>query len=460
MFFGTAILGLPGVLMGLAIGIGTIWDATTDPFVGHMSDNTRSRVFGKRHGYILFGCIAVAVVNYLLWSIPLGWSVWAKFGALTALLLVIETFNTVYSTPYGALGLDLAKSYNERTAIQGYKTSFSFLSLLVPSILMMVFLSPTNYITMGATVVGYQKIALFTGVLCVLCGLVCFFGTYKYRPVHRAPEAITYSPLDRVSLRCTRLYGLSGEQEIAPLGHSGNGKNSFKSIIADFFAILGQRGVKLLILGYAVSLSAGAFITSLGLHVFTFTFGFTTVEISVVMVCLIAGIVLGQPLWFAISKKRDKPTALLMSLGLVIVAILAFAVILCFRNAISPAQVMPLVAFVIFVCGVGTGCLYSLPISMFADMVDANNKKTGVDKTAKAAGFLTFCTKISNAFIMFVIGVSLDLVGFNGNSAVQSLWTQNWLGGLLVAGVGVARVFAIVIYSKISLSTTTRGREN
>ena len=111
---------------------------------------------------------------------------------------------------------------------------------------------------------------------------------------------------------------------------------------------------------------------------------------------------------------------------------------------------MPFVALTIFICGMGTGCLYSLPISMFADMIDLNNKKTGIDKTAKAAGFLTFCTKISNAFIMFVIGVSLDLVGFRGNSAVQSIATQNWLGGLLIAGVGVACVAAIVIYSKYS----------
>ena len=420
MFFGTAVLGIPGALMGLAVGIGTIWDATTDPFVGHMSDNTKSKLFGKRHGYILFGGIAVAIVNIMIWSISPDWSVGAKFFALTALLLIIETFSTIYSTPYGALGLDLAKTYDERTAIQGYKTVFSFLSLLVPSILMTLFLSPTNYITMNSTIQGYQRIAIFTSFLCIICAIVCFFGTYRHKPIFKIDQTANAK------------------------------KESFKSIVTDFFGILKQKNVTLLIVGYAISLSAGAFITSLGLHVFTYTFGFSTLEIPIIMVCLIGGIIVGQPLWFAISRKHDKPTALMAALAIVILGIIIFAVVLSFRNMIYPFQVMPLVSATIFICGLGTGCLYSLPISMFADLIDLNNKATGIDKTAKAAGFLTFCTKISNAFIMFTIGIALDLVGFRGNSAIQPLSTQNWLGWLLIAGVGIASIAAIFIYSKYS----------
>jgi len=414
MFFGTAILGIPGVLMGIAVGLGTVCDATTDPFVGHISDNTRSRAFGKRHGYILFACIAVAVTNLMLWSISPSWSIIVKFLVLTALLLIIETFSTFYSTPYSALGLDLAKSYNERTAIQSYKTVFSFLSLLVPSILMTLFLTPTDYVTMGASIGGYQKIAIFTSSLCIICGLICFAGTFKHRP---QSAALTQ-------------------------------RSSFKEIFMDFFGIIKQKNVGLLILGYAVSLTAGAFITSLGLHVFTYTFGFSTVEIPIIMACLISGIVLGQPLWFYISRKTDKVTTLITALGVVILGIMVFAAVLAFRNSIYPIQVLPLVCITILLAGAGTGCLYSIPISMYADLVDLANKKTGIDKTAKATGFLTFCTKISNALIMFLIGVSLDLVGFRGGARVQSISTQNWLGWLLIAGVGIACVTAIFIYSK------------
>ena len=425
MFFGTAILGVPGVLMGIAVALGTVCDASTDPFVGHMSDKTKSKRFGKRHGFILFACIAVAVTNLMLWSISPSWSVMTKFLVLTALLLIIEAFNTCYSTPYSALGLDLAKSYDERTAIQGYKTVFQFLSLLVPSILMTLFLTPTDYVTMGASVRGYQRIALLTSTLCIICGIICFIGTYKHRT-----------------------QGLPHNRVIAKSNNPPRHNAQEPGIFADFFSIMKQKNVRLLIFGYAVSLTAGAFITSLGLHVFTYTFGFSTIEIPIIMACLIGGIIFGQPLWFFISRKTDKVTALMTALGVVILAIIIFAAVLSFRNMIYANQVLPLVCFAMLLAGVGTGCLYSLPISMYADLVDLQNKKTGVDKTAKATGFLTFCTKISNALIMFLIGVSLDLVGFRGGSRVQSMNTQNWLGWLLIAGVGIACVTAIFIYSK------------
>ena len=423
MFFGTAVLGIPGALMGLAIAIGTIFDATTDPIVGHMSDKTKSKRFGKRHGYILVGCIAVAVINFMIWSINPAWPVMTKFLMMVALLVIIETFCTVYSTPYGALGLDLAKTYDERTAIQGFKTVFSFLSLLVPFALMTWLLTPTEYVTMEANSRGYQQMALFTGALCIICGLVCFFGTIKHRT-----KSVSVDRAD----------------------HSTEEKEGFKSIFVNFFSIIKQKNVGLLIAGYAASLSAGAFITTLGLHVFTYTFGFSTIEIPIIMVCLIAGIVLGQPFWFNISRRLDKPTTLMYALFTVILGIIIFALVLSFRNAIYPSQVLPIVALAVTICGIGTGCLYSLPISMFADMIDLNNKNTGTDKTALAAGFLTFCTKISNAFIMFVIGVSLDLIGFVGGQPVQSLATQNWLGALLVIGVTIACVASIIVYSKYS----------
>jgi Na+/melibiose symporter-like transporter len=419
MFFGTAVLGIPGILMGVAVALGTVVDASTDPLVGSLSDNTRSRLFGKRHGFILFASIAVAATNIVLWSISPAWSVTSKFLCLALLLVIIETFNTFYSTPYGALGLDLATSYNERTAIQGYKTVFQFLSLLLPSLLMMLFLTPTDYVTMNASVSGYQKIALVTSSLCIICGLICFFGTYKYRP-----QCDTKTP-----------------------------RSSFKEIFTDFFAIIKQKNVGLLILGYAVSLTAGAFITSLGLHVFTYTFGFSTIEIPIIMACLIGGIILGQPVWFYLSKKQGKVTALITALGVVIIGIVVFAAVLTFRNTVYTHHVLPLVCFTMLLAGAGTGCLYSLPISMFADIVDIENKRTGTDKTAKATGFLTFCTKISNALIMLLIGLALDLIGFRGNARVQSVQTQNWLGYLLIAGVAVACICAIFIYTRYTDET-------
>lgn len=421
MFFGTGVLGISGTLMGLAIGISTVWDATTDPIVGHLSDRVKSRRFGKRHGFILFAGISVAVVNVLIWSISPDWSVAMKFWALLLLLLVMETFNTCYSTPYGALALDLSKDYNDRTAIQNYKTAFSFLSLLVPSILMVFLLRDARAQD------GYVNIAIVTSILCVATALLCFVGTYKYR------NGVNATPNIR-----------SGPQPPAPPVR--------ETIFEDFFAIIKQPNVGRLIAGYAISLSAGAFLTSLGLHVFTYTFHFSTVQIPIIMACLIGGIIVGQPLWYYVSKRTDKVTALVSSLGVLLVCMIVFSTVLVFRGLVSANVSLVYVCAAIFASGVATGCLYSLPISMFADCIAKHQADTGIDKTGKSAGFLTFCTKISNAAVLFVIGVSLDIIGFNSHTVNQTMSVQNWLGWFLVAGVTVASTFAMFVYSKYSYS--------
>jgi len=324
----------------------------------------------------------------------------------------METFNTCYSTPYGALGLDLSKNYYDRTAVQNYKTAFSFLSLLVPSLLMLVFLGDHR------TVDGYLAIAAVTSTLCILCAIVCFAGTYKHRTL----------TVDTPKVK--------------------EDKRGIAGIFEDFFGIIRQKNVGRLIAGYAISLSAGAFLTSLGLHVFTYTFNFSTKQIPIVMICLIAGIIVGQPLWYHVSRKTDKITALLNALGMLLVCMAVFALVMVFRSFIPINSALVLISMVIFACGLGTGCLYALPISMYADCIALQKEKTGIDKTGKSAGFLTFCTKISNAFILFTIGLSLDIIGFNGRVGAQSLNVQNWLGYLLVVGVSVTCVVAMLIYSK------------
>jgi len=81
---------------------------------------------------------------------------------------------------------------------------------------------------------------------------------------------------------------------------------------------------------------------------------------------------------------------------------------------------------------------------MFADCIHKGKE----DNTATAAGFLTFCTKITNAFVLMVVGVVLDLIGFRGGAAVQSPFVRSALGYALVCGVVVASVGAWLLYSK------------
>lgn len=114
----TVELKVDAFLVGLAMGIPRLWDAFTDPVVGYMSDNTRSR-WGRRKPYLLAGGIAVGICLALMWQLPRGWSEQAYFWFFLGMSMVFYLCYTVYATPFVALGYELTPDYHERTRLMG-----------------------------------------------------------------------------------------------------------------------------------------------------------------------------------------------------------------------------------------------------------------------------------------------------------------------------------------------------
>ena len=62
-------LGMNPALVGLLGALPRLTDAITDPLMGYISDQTRSR-WGRRRPYIFVGAIAVGIIFALLWQLP------------------------------------------------------------------------------------------------------------------------------------------------------------------------------------------------------------------------------------------------------------------------------------------------------------------------------------------------------------------------------------------------------
>lgn len=134
VFYSTAILGIPGSMVGLAVSISIIWDAVTDPIMGYLSDITHSKIFGRRHLYLIIGASGIALTNYLIWNISASFSSSVKFLLIFIYIILFKTFTTIYITPYTALGAELSSDYNERTSIQSMKTIFFLVGLSFVSV--------------------------------------------------------------------------------------------------------------------------------------------------------------------------------------------------------------------------------------------------------------------------------------------------------------------------------------
>ena len=129
---GNISLGLSAFWLGVILIIPRLWDALSDPIIGHLSDNTRTR-FGRRRPYLLLGGILVAVFFVVMWWIPKGEWVRVWFPSETAfqafqlvyillsLLLFFSACN-IFEIPHGALGMEMTTDYHERTRLFSAKS--------------------------------------------------------------------------------------------------------------------------------------------------------------------------------------------------------------------------------------------------------------------------------------------------------------------------------------------------
>jgi len=129
---GNISLGLSAFWLGLILIIPRLWDAVSDPIVGHLTDNTRTR-WGRRRPYLLLGGILVAVFFVVMWWIPKGDLVrawfpsetgfhWFQLGYILFALLLFFTATTIFEIPHGALGMEMTNDYHERTRLFSAKS--------------------------------------------------------------------------------------------------------------------------------------------------------------------------------------------------------------------------------------------------------------------------------------------------------------------------------------------------
>jgi GPH family glycoside/pentoside/hexuronide:cation symporter len=122
-------LGLAPTAVGLVGMISRITDAFTDPLMGSISDNTRSR-FGRRRPYILAGALLTAFAFTLIWRVPETLGTTGIFIWYLCAMLFFYLCSTIQNVPYHTLGLELTADVHERTVVSSYKMLFGNLFTL------------------------------------------------------------------------------------------------------------------------------------------------------------------------------------------------------------------------------------------------------------------------------------------------------------------------------------------
>jgi GPH family glycoside/pentoside/hexuronide:cation symporter len=160
-------LGMNPALVGLLGALPRLTDALTDPLMGYISDNTRSK-WGRRRPYIFVGAIAVAIVFTLLWQLPPGKSEGWYFWYFLAGSLIFFLAYTVYATPWVALGYELTPDYHERTRLMGVQNFFGNIAYMISPYFLAIMYLPV----FGDVVTGAGYLAMVIAVVVISLGIL------------------------------------------------------------------------------------------------------------------------------------------------------------------------------------------------------------------------------------------------------------------------------------------------
>ncbi len=160
-------LGLSPALVGLLGALPRLTDAITDPLMGYISDNTRSR-WGRRRPYIFVGAIAAGIIYALLWQLPAEKSTTFYFTYFLVGSLIFYLAYTIYATPWVALGYELTPDYHERTRLMGVQNFIGNLAYMISPYFLAIMYMPA----FGDAVTGAKYLALIIAVVVIALGIL------------------------------------------------------------------------------------------------------------------------------------------------------------------------------------------------------------------------------------------------------------------------------------------------
>lgn len=366
MNFLTDEVRLSAALAGSALLVGKIWDAVIDPFIGYISDHTRSR-WGRRRPYILFFSIPFGLAFVLMFSNPGIADQTAKFYWA---MLTYVFFCTVYSftnIPYNAILPEISKDYNERTSISGYKQAFAVIGTILGAgaalPLMALFANRTA---------GYIGMSAIFGFLAALSLFATFFSV-------REPKLM--------------------EQ---PKGES------ISKSLKDVFT---NKPYLLLLAAWFTNSTAVAIMEGMLVYYYKYIFQ-AEASVTLAMITLLVVTIATIPFWVWFARKVSKKTAYIIGMTLTLLAVVLFAF-----TADRLGQTGALVFMVL--AGFGFSSHFVLPWSMAPDTIEFGYDRTGVRREGVYYSVWTFMIALGGAFAGFLIGQCLAYFGYIPD-AVQS----------------------------------------
>lgn len=446
MFFLVTAFGMDPFLAGLLGGLPRVFDAITDPIMGYISDNTRSR-FGRRRPYIFAGAILSGILFAVLWQMDASNSEMYNFWYFLILSLIYLIGNTIFSTPLIGLGYEMTSDYDERTRLMGFSQVLGQVAWMLVPWFWVIISSPDilplaedeikriialglgsgetdMLMTQELQANGVRKLSVIVGALCMLLGILPALFCRGINPENTEKYAkITFSSLFT------------------------NLKDLFRGIalISKNLPFVKLCGATFLVFnGFQMVASFSYFI--IVFYMFNGDYEVTgqwPAWFSTVSAAVTAFLVI--PIITKMSTKFGKRKAFIISTAISIVGYLLKWWGFNPENPWLIFMPIPLMAF-------GIGGLFTLMMSMTADVCDLDELENGKRREGTFGAVYWWMVKLGQAIALVFGGLVLKLVGFDQDAATQTAETMTNLRIADILIPALTALLAIFIMRKYSLS--------
>lgn len=419
MFFLVTAFGMDPFLAGLLGGLPRIFDAITDPIMGYISDNTKSR-YGRRRPYIFVGAILSGILFAVLWQLNIENTVMYNFWYFLILSLVYLLGNTIFSTPLIGLGYEMTSDYSERTRLMGFSQIVGQVAWMLVPWFWVIIASPdilplgteeinriaelglssedaSKMTTEALQANGVRKLSIVVGAICIALGILPALFCKGITPGKMEKQAkITFSSIFT------------------------NLKDLFRGIVlmAKNKAFVKLCGATFLVFnGFQMVASFSYFIIVFymfnGDYVLT---GNLPAWFSTVSAMLTAFLVI--PIITKMATKFGKRKAFIISTA---ISMVGYALKWWGFSPEHPWLIfmpLPLMAF-------GIGGLFTLMMSMTADVCDLDELENGLPRKEGTFGAIYWwMVKLGQAIALVLGGYVLKKAGFDPSAVSQTAETM------------------------------------
>ncbi len=380
-------LEFPGWMWGILFFLPRVFDSITDPIMGFISDNTRSR-WGRRRQYVFIGAIIMGVSFLIMWQLYRENGINYNFTYFLLWSFVFYLGLTIFSVPYVAMGYEMSNDFHERTEIMAIAQWIGQWAWVIAPWFWVIMYDQGWF---ESADVATRSLAVWVGIACMLFAMVPAIFIKSKSTVNE-----DYRPLNLSTI------GSSLVEILANFKEAFQSKPFVKLCISTFFVFNAFNTIAafsfFIIVYHLFNGDAGA------AGIWPTLFGSLASLVTTFLVI---------PTVAWMSNKMGKKQAFMLSQGISIIGYLMLWFLFVPGKPFMFIFALPFFSF-------GIGSLFTLMMSMTADVIDIDELNTGKRREGVFGAIYWWMVKFGFAIAGLLSGAIMSLVGFDPAIAEQS----------------------------------------